>query len=321
MAQNQQRQAESSIATLTANPAIDISTSVERIAPFHKLRCTEARRDPGGGGINVARVLRRFGLDAKAIFPSGGSVGQLLQQLVKEEGIESLSTPIPGETREDFTVTEQASGGQFRFVLPGPALSEEECQALLDALDRLEPRPGFVVASGSLPAGAPIDLFARAAGIAAANGAKMVIDTSGPALAAALSHPLYLVKPNLREFRELVQAPVDTEAQRVKAARELIEAKNIGMIALTLADEGALLVTRKEAWRGRAPKVKPVSTVGAGDSFLGAMISRLILGRSHEDALRFAVAAGTAALLSPGTDLCRPEDVDRLLPQVSIEAL
>ena len=306
------------IVTLTVNPAVDISTSVERIAPYHKLRCAEARHDPGGGGINVARVLGRFGMAASAIYPAGGATGELLQQLVKDEDIKGLAVPIVGNTREDFTVTERASGEQFRFVLPGPALSQPECRALLDALGAWEPKPDFVIASGSLPACVPVDFFGRAAAIGSSRGAKIILDTSGPALAAALAGPLYLVKPNLGEFRALVQAPVETEVQRLKAARGLIRASRIEIIALTLGEEGALLVTRDGAWRGRAPKLKPVSTVGAGDSFLGALVWRLIQGRAFDDALRFGIAAGSAALLSEGTELCRPGDVERLLPRVEI---
>jgi 6-phosphofructokinase 2 len=309
------------IVTLTVNPAVDISTSVERIAPFNKLRCGPARRDPGGGGINVARVLGRFGMEAKAIYPAGGPTGQILQRLLKEEGIESLVIPIEGETREDFSVTERASGKQFRFILPGPPLRHEEYEALLDALERCEPKPDFVIASGSLPLGVPADFLARAACMTAWRGAKLVLDSSGPAFRAALAGPIYLIKPNLREFYELMQTPLETEAAQLEAARTLLAAKNVEIIALTLADQGALLVTREAAWRGRAPKLKPVSTVGAGDSFLGALLWRLIQGRALDDALRYGIAAGSAALLSEGTELCRVEDVENLLPEIMIEAV
>ena len=309
------------IVTLTVNPAIDIATSVPNIVPYHKLRCAEAKRDPGGGGINVARVLARFGAPATAIFPVGGATGQLLQQLVLRTGIQIIPIPIRRDTREDFTVTEGESGRQFRFVLPGPALSADENQALIDALTNYKPAPEFIVASGSLPAGVPMDFFANVGRIARSSGAKLVLDSSGPALAGALSEPVYLMKPNLREFGEIIRRPLESEKDYVNAARKLIHENPITIIALTMGEEGALLITRDRALRGRAPKVRPVSTVGAGDSFLGAMVWHLSQAETLDDALRFGVASGSAALLSPGTELCRRADVEKLVREVQITEL
>jgi len=309
------------IVTCTANPAIDVSTVVDRIEPFRKLRCAEARRDPGGGGINVARVVRRFEGQPTAIYPAGGPTGALLRSLMERETVDSISIPIVGETREDFTVIEKESGREFRFVLPGPALSAEECHALIEALARIAPRPAFVVASGSLPPGVPAQFYANLVRTAKAMHAQLVLDTSGPALEASLDEGVFLVKPNLREFRELMQAPMENETQMVQAARRLTAAGRAQVVALTLGEQGALLVTRDQAWRGSAPQMAPVSTVGAGDSFLGAMVFSLAMGRSLADCLRYGIAAGGAALLSPGTELCRLRDVERLLPEIVIEDL
>ena len=170
------------IVTLTVNPSIDVSASVERVAPFHKLRCIAERRDPGGGGINVARVLKRLGADVTAIYPTGGALGQLLRRLVDQEGVPGLTTPVLGETREDFTVIEQSTGRQYRFVLPGPRLSEQEWRACLDAFSSLDQRVRFVVGSGSLPPGVPDDFYGRIAQVAKQAGRKLFIDTSGPPL-------------------------------------------------------------------------------------------------------------------------------------------
>ena len=138
------------IVTLTMNPAIDLSTSVDRVVPVRKLRCEGLRRDPGGGGINVARVVRRMGTEVTAVYTAGGAIGRLLQTLVEREGIEGVVLQISTETREDFTVQEGATGQQFRFVLAGPRISEREWQAALDALASLDPFPRYLVASGSL---------------------------------------------------------------------------------------------------------------------------------------------------------------------------
>jgi 6-phosphofructokinase 2 len=308
------------IATLTVNPAIDVSTSIEHMEPFHKLRCRKAQRDAGGGGINVSRVLKRFGVDTRAIYPAGGFTGDLLHQLVSEQGVESAVIRIKGETREDFTVVDRNSGEQFRFVLPGPALETEETLRLLETVRTLSPRPDFLIASGSLPPRAPTDFFAHVAAIAASRGMRLVLDTSGQALADALSQPVFLLKVNLREFQALVGRKVTNLPQWVSAGRELLRTRNIAMLAVSLGEEGALLITQDTAWFGTAPAIKPVSTVGAGDSFLGALMWRLTLGCDLGDALHYAIAAGSAALLAPGTELCRMADIDLLLPLVSVRA-
>ena len=307
-----------SIVTLTANPAIDVSTGVEEIVPTRKLRCTAARRDAGGGGINVARVVRRLGSEVAAIYPAGGSTGRLLAELVEREGVRSVAIAVRPETREDFTVQERKSGNQYRFVLPGSPLAEPEWQACLDALKAIAGRPRFVVGSGSLPPGVPDDFYARAARIAKADGAKMVVDTSGPAFAAALTEGVYLVKPNLRELQELTQVPLSDQAAQIKACRTLIETGAAEVVALTLGAHGALLVTRESAQLARAQPLEPVSAVGAGDSFVGAMVWRLAGGAGILEAFRYAVAAGSAAVLNPGTELCHAADVTRLYERIEL---
>jgi 6-phosphofructokinase 2 len=198
----------SKIITLTANPAIDISTCVPMVAPLHKLRCGAPRRDPGGGGINVARVVRRLGGEVVAIYPAGGSTGQLLRRLVDRENISSIIIDVSEETREDFTVTEERSGQQYRFVLPGAPLSESEWTACLAALAETAQGASFVVASGSLPPKVPHDFYARVAQIVKSAGCKMVLDTAGPPLAAKLKERVYLLKPNLQELQQLTHMPL-----------------------------------------------------------------------------------------------------------------
>jgi 6-phosphofructokinase 2 len=309
------------IVTLTPNPAIDLSTSVDRIVPVRKLRCTPSRRDPGGGGVNVARVIKRFGGDVEAVLPVGGFTGQLLRRLIADEGIPNRVIEAEAETREDFSVSELSTAQQYRFVLPGLPLHEAEWRACLDALAASVPRPNFVVGSGSLPPGVPDDFYAQAAAITHKLGAKFVVDTSGTALAAAIEHGVYMIKPNLREMRDLVGAELLTQNDWIIAAREYINAGKVEVVALSLGHLGALLVTRDRAWRAGALPIKPVSAVGAGDSFLGAMIFSLAKGDSLADALRLGMAAGSSALMNEGTELCRPEDAYRLYAAATIESV
>ena len=207
------------IITLTPNPAIDISTSVDRIVPMRKLRCAPQRRDPGGGGVNVARVVKRFGGDVEAILPVGGFTGQLLRRLINDEEIPHRVIEVEAETREDFSVSELSTAQQYRFVLPGLPLCEAEWRECLKALAGTEPRPKFVVGSGSLPPGVPNDFYAQAAAIARKLGAKFIIDTSGAPLAIAMEHGVYMIKPNLREMRDLVGVELLNQNDWIIAAR------------------------------------------------------------------------------------------------------
>ena len=309
------------VVTLTMNPAIDAWVSVERVLPFHKLRCSDARRDPGGGGINVARVLKRFGADVTAIYPNGGGLGQLLRRLVDQEGLSGLAVPIANETREDFTVFETSTGSQFRFVLPGPHLAEHEWSACLAMLGRLQGGMRFVVGSGSLPPGVPDDFYGRLAQMAKRVGSKVVIDSAGPPLRAALEAGVYLIKPSLNEFRSLMGEPLETQGDRIRACRSLVERGKVEIVALTLGEQGALLVTRDQVLSAQALAITPVSVVGAGDSFLGGLIWSLASGHPVETALRYAMAAGSAALLAPGTELCLREDIERLVNDVKVQTI
>ncbi len=306
------------IATVTINPAIDIFVNVERVEPTKKLRCSAPKRDPGGGGINVARVAHRLGGRVVAIYPVGGAIGKLLQRLVEREGIDSVTTPSHVETRENFTAYEEKSGEQYRFVLPGSALHKAEWEACLDRLATLPEKPKIVVASGSIPPGVPEDFFARVARLARGFGAKMVLDTSGAALKAALAEGVTLIKPNLNEFSDFVGQPLTREQDRIAACRRLIADKRVEAVALTLGKDGALLVTADGAWRSAPLQVEVVSAVGAGDSFLGGVVASLAQGERLDHAFRVGIAAGSAAVMSPGTELCREEDVRQLLGQVRV---
>ncbi len=307
------------IFTLTMNPAVDVATTVERIAHTHKLRCAEERRDPGGGGINVARVLRRFGEHVLAILPAGGPIGNLLDAMMAAEGVPRRIVPIAGNTREDFTVSERATGAEYRFVLPGPTLSETETEIVIDLLLARAPRDGLLVASGSLPPGVPEDFYARVADLCTARGTRLVLDASGAPLRHALSRHVFVVKPSLRELCDLTGANPDDQPGCIRECRKLVAQGAADMVALTLGEKGAVLITRDGVLRAKPLPVQAVvSSVGAGDSFLGGLVWSLSRNHAPEEALKVAVAAGTAALLSEGTGLCRIDDVMRLKNQVVI---
>jgi 6-phosphofructokinase 2 len=304
------------VVTLTMNPAIDLSSAVDQVVPVRKLRCEGLRRDPGGGGINVARVVRRLQGEVTAIYTAGGSLGQLLRSLVEREGIDDIVLPIAAETREDFTIQEKSSGQQFRFVLAGPQVSETEWQGSLRTLSALDPFPRYLVASGSLPPGVPDDFYRRLARLAHERKTKLVLDTSGAPLREALAEGVFLIKPSWSELSALAGVRLDSEDELAQACRRIVEAGQAEVVALTLGDKGALLVTHERTWRAAALPIEPISVVGAGDSFLGGMVWSLAAGHPLDRAFRYGMAAGAATVLTPGTELCHADDVHRLFEKI-----
>ncbi len=309
------------ILTVTMNPALDVSTSIDRVSPTHKMRCQPAQTHAGGGGINVARVVHRLGGDCLALFPAGGAHGALLHQLLQADQVPCLVTPIEQDTRESFSVLELSTGQQLRFVLPGPELQASEWQSCLDAVAAMAHAPRFLVASGSLPPGVPDDFYAQLTRLARSRGSLMVLDTSGPALKAALDEGVHLFKPSLSELRALTGQALTDESQWLQAAQDIVRRGQAQRVALSLGDQGALLVTAQACWRAPSLPVPVASTIGAGDSFLGALVWALSQGQTEEEAFCLAMAAGASALRSAGTALCDVDDVRQLRQQVQLTRL
>lgn len=301
------------ILTLTMNPALDVWTTVDRIRPERKLRCGPSRFDPGGGGVNVTRAIRNLGGDSLAVYPLGGPSGEAYRGFAEAVGVLGHIVTITDDTRESFTVHEGSTGEEYRFVLPGPRLRESEWRACLDAVrDRL-PLGGYLVASGSLPPGVPTDFFAMLARLGAEQGVRVVVDTSGPPLEAALAEGVHLIKPSRDELTAVAGLrPEPTVDELVDAARALVHAGRVELVALTLGAAGAVMVTATGILRLPTPAVRVASTVGAGDAFLAGLVLRLAEGRSIPEAFRTAVAAGTATAMLPATQLCPAEEVAKL---------
>lgn len=307
------------IVTLTLNPTIDGSSEAETVRPEHKVRTAKERYDPGGGGINVARVVRALGGDALAICLAGGATGPVLDALLAEHGVPRRLVPIAGPTRISLTVYERASGMEYRFVPQGPTLSDQEVQACLDAIGEVE--CDYFVASGSLPPGAPKDMLAQAGRIAAERGARFVLDSSGAGLRATLGRaPVHLVKPSLGELQALIGRDLPDAAAQEKAAEELVGSGAADMVAVTLGRDGAILASRDGVARMTAPEVPVRSAVGAGDSFLAAMVCALSHGKPPREAFLRGMAGGAAAVMTPGTELARPADVARLYKALKASA-
>lgn len=299
------------IATLTLHPALDKSADVERMLPERKLRCSAPHYDAGGGGINVSKGIRRLGGQSTAVFPIGGNNGQRLLDLLEKEAIVTAPVEVVGETRENFSVFETTTGHQYRFTLPGESLSEAEAEACLDAVLRLQ--PDIVVASGSLPPGLPADYYARVAVQARQMGARLVLDTSGDALKAALDAGVFMLKPNIGELSRLVGVERLEMNQVDDAAMSLIHSGKCEIVVVSMGPHGALLASKDGFVHVAAPIVDKRSTVGAGDSMVAGMVWALGQGKPPLEMVQVGVACGTAATMNAGTELFRAEDVWRLL--------
>lgn len=304
------------IVTLTMNPALDITTGVNRVRPTDKLRCHGARHDPGGGGINVARIARVLGASVTAVFPAGGPTGDVLADLLAADEIPFHRVRISGHTRESFTVNEESTGKQYRFVLPGPRLTYAERARCVDQLRKAAGSAQFVVVSGSLPPGVPDDFYQQVADLCSDVGMRLILDTSGTGLQ-HITSGVFLLKSSVRELRECVARDLATEADQIAAAQELIQRGRTQVVVVSLGDRGALLVTASTAQCIPAIRMRSGSGVGAGDAMVAAITVGLSRGWPLSKSVRFGVAAGAAMLMTPGTAVCYRADVERLFELVT----
>lgn len=296
------------ITTLTLNPAIDSACEADRVFPTHKVRTYGERYDPGGGGINVARMLARLGRTVGAIYLSGGASGALLDELLLLPGIERHPVPIHDHTRLSLTVYERASGQEFRFVPEGPLLAESEWRSALARCTAHE--CDWLVASGSMPRGTPDEFLSLLTEAVASRGTKVIVDTHGAALARALSAGgLFLAKPSLGEFEALTGRTFTNPEAIGEAALEYVHAGKTRYLAVTMGHEGSVLAHEGGVLVRPGAKVDVRSATGAGDSFVAGMVYAFADGASAAEALAWGMAAGTAAVMSAGTGLCQPDEV------------
>ena len=295
--------------TLTLNPALDIAADANEVVHTHKVRMHHEHADPGGGGVNVARVLLELGGDALAIVAVGGASGRVLEEMLDEAGLPRRSVQIKGQTRVSLNVKDNKSELEYRFVPEGPTLSAAEFQACLAAVEAAE--GDWLIASGSLPHGVPVDGYAQVARIAARKGQRFVVDTSGPALAAVLAQGgCELVKPSLGELEQLVGRPLKYPDEQDREALALVSCGAARVVALTLGAEGAVMATADGVIRMPAMEEAMHSSVGAGDAFLAAAALALARGAAPVEALAWGTAAGAAAIACAGTARLGRADVE-----------
>lgn len=300
------------IITLTLNPALDKSITVQALVPEKKLKASNVKTEPGGGGINVSRALHKLGQEAEAFYLAGGYTGKELSKLLDEEHVTSRPVEIKGNTRENFIVLDTSSTKQYRFGMDGPNVEPLEWQELLNKIGD-EKNVDYIVASGSLAPGVPPAFYTKLAALAREKKIKLVVDTSGPALQAVIQEGVFMLKPNLGELASLTGSKEDLNLEdAVSACKKLIENHGCEMIVVSMGADGAVLVTGNGHHHIKPPKVEVLSTVGAGDSMVAGLLNALVNGYSEKNMLAYGVAAGTAATLHPGTELCSKADTERL---------
>lgn len=302
------------IITLTLNPSIDKSATFSGLIPEQKIRCESPRYDAGGGGINVSKAIARLGEKSLCVFTAGGSTGERLEKLIQDEDIESKSIPTKNWTRENFIGFDKITKAQYRFGFPGTELSETEKVTILQTIKAI--KTNYLVISGSLNEGLSTDFYQKITEIAKASGAKVIVDTSGEALQKVLETGVYLVKPNVGELAKLIGVEQLERKDVELAAKKLIEKGSAEIIVVSLGAEGAILVTKDQSEFVKAPKVERKSTVGAGDSMVGAMVWALSQNKPLKEVIQWGVSCGSAATMNEGTQLFKLEDAKRLFQEM-----
>ncbi|WP_020141823.1 1-phosphofructokinase [Terracoccus sp. 273MFTsu3.1] len=305
------------IVTLTPNPSIDRAVLIDALRRGEVHRATSSRIDPGGKGVNVSRALAAQGGSTVAVLPSGGPEGHLLEELLDASGVGHVSVPVCGSVRMNISVLEP-DGTTTKLNEPGPDLSADEVESLLATTLERADGAQWVVGCGSLPPGAPADLYADLVGRVRERGLRVAIDSSGAPFAAAVAAKPHLIKPNHEELAELVGHDLPSLGHVRDAARELV-AGGIDVVAVSLGGDGALLVTADECAHARATITAPLSTVGAGDCMLAGLLHGLSTGLTPADALMTGVTWGAAAVTLPGSRVPSPADLDGIRAELTRE--
>ncbi len=276
------------------------------------MRCLSPNTEPGGGGINVARVINRLGGNVNAIFPSGGYAGMFLNHLLEIEKVSFINIQTKNETRENFVIFDESTKKEFRFGMPSNELFENEWNNIIKEIEKQE-NIDFIIASGSLPPEIPLNIYEKLSKIAKSKKAKLIVDTSGAALKYAINEDVYLLKPNLEELGILLNVKDLKPENLIDVSRKLIQKNNVEIIVVSLGANGAMLITKDETHTLKPPKVKVKSTIGAGDSMVAGIVFGLSNNLSLQECLQYGIACGTATTMNSGSGLCEKKEVVKLL--------
>ena len=305
------------VITLTLNPALDKNAKIDGLVPGSKLRCHSIRHQPGGGGINVSRLLKRLDLESYCVYPSGGDTGAYLTALLKEEGLEPHPVTIKDWIRENLSIVDTKTNLQYRFGMPGNELSENELESIKKNISKYLDTGDFLILSGSLASNLPQNFYSELIQYFSDKNPKILVDTSGPSLLRALEHPVYLIKPNQRELAQLAGKEFLSNFEQEHFAKELVDSGKAKYVAVSLGAKGAFLACKEGVFYQSTPSVQVKSTIGAGDSMVAGLIYGINKGYKPIDILKMGVACGVATIMSEGTSLANPENIQKALHLMS----
>ncbi len=301
------------ILTVTLNPALDLSTATDEVRPELKLRCDKPVADPGGGGINVSRAIKVLGGQSTAMVALGGATGARIAEMLKADGLSLRRLTAPGETRQSLAVTDRSTGRQYRFVMPGPEWHTTHVADMMSAITEAARVGGWVVVSGSNPPGVAPG-FEQMLSVRLKGGpAKLLVDTSGEALRALAgsSTPVDVLRMDSHEAEMLAGRPLPLRSDSAEFAASLVRNGVARSVIVARGADGSVIAGPDGAWHAEAAKVQVVSAVGAGDSFVAGFVLAMARGESTPEALALGAAAASAAVMTPATELCRRQDVER----------
>ncbi|MGD9546462.1 MAG: 1-phosphofructokinase [Candidatus Krumholzibacteriia bacterium] len=307
------------IYTVTLNPALDRAITVDSLLPDDTVRVKTETDYAAGKGIDVSRVIKELGGHSVALGLVGGYDGLRLEGLLLNAGVVSDFTRIAGETRTNILLREESADRQFVISASGPDVSAAELGALFQKIRGLGDA-GYLILSGSLPRGVTPEIYGQLILAGRALGAVTVVDADGAALKEAVAHAPCCIKPNIHELERLVDRTLETEAEILAAGRDLLD-RGLEQVLVSRGRQGLLLCARDGALKARGPEIEAQSTVGAGDSAVAGFVLARARGLDLGECLRWSCAAGVATAMTPGTELCHWEDVERILPQIEVTEL
>jgi len=308
------------IATITLNPSLDEYILVHGLAMEETNRWVGRRRYAGGKGIDVSRAIHEMNGISIAYGFIGGPNGRLVEILLDEEGVLFSFTPIKEETRTNFIIADTKTSQQTIIGAPGPRISPKELNRFTKKMRHIRPSPRIMTVCGSVPPGIPPTIYHDTILESKNFGVRTILDATDQWLAEGIKAKPYLIKPNVHEAEILLGRELPDEETIIKAAIDLVE-MGVEIAIISRGKDGLIAISQDRAYKAIPPQVKVRSTVGAGDCTVAGLALKLAYGKSLKEACRLAVAMGTAAVLTPGTELCHKADVEKLLPGVKVQKI
>lgn len=303
------------VITVTLNPAIDKTITLSDFKIGNLNRVKHLRIDPGGKGINVAKVLKEFHVEVATTGFIAGNQGQYLMKQLEEQGIRIDFSEVQGETRTNLKIVDESTNMTTEINEQGFEITEADIEKLFEQLNKKADKDSILVLGGSLPNGAPAKIYREMIEMVNAKGGKVILDADGDALKEGIEAKPYAVKPNLQELEQYFNQPLETDQDILAAGQQLLN-KGISIVLISLGSKGSMIMNHQEAYRVYPFPIIPKSTVGAGDSMVAALVYCILEQKSFEEFARWTTTAGTVTAAKSGTQVCTLIEVQELINEV-----